>query len=464
MTTALAPLVPVSRRSRLRSEQLAAYLQSFLERRKLIPAFSGFYVTRWNDMDFFIAVLDTEQITNQNPYKGDILHQLSTDLGGMPVYLSNSTGLRYVVLLTAIPKMPRRIDLPAREQLANLVGLGQDFTSRIITENWQGLGHVLVTGITGSGKSVFLRSLAVQALRHDMQLALADIDGTTFPIPAGHSALFQPIARDTASALDLIHRVLGECDHRATLFQAMKGAPENIDEYNAQAVKDGRKPLPRILFILDEFSSTLLALGGARSDAAQLLAMLGMRGRKFGVNVVFAAHEFTKEQVGIIRTQCRTIVCFHTDSKELASKLGCKGAELISVDRPGLCITNRWGAMQTYFADKSLLMDGEPRTQEALEPQVAALFRQARAAYSGRVTIGLIKDELGVTASQASRLQQGWALRNWLAKDASQANAFVLTERGIALLSQKPKTAKTPENPGETDEKPGIDEGGQDGS
>jgi len=56
-------------------------------------------------MDLFIAVLDTERITNQTPYKGDLLHQLSTDLGGMPVYLSNSTGLRYVVPLSAIPKM-----------------------------------------------------------------------------------------------------------------------------------------------------------------------------------------------------------------------------------------------------------------------------------------------------------------------------------------------------------------------
>ena len=116
MTTDLAPLAAVSRRSMLKSEQLAVYIQQFLERRKLKPAFTAFYLTRWNEMDIFIAVLDTEQIPNQNPYKGDLLHQLSTDLGGLPVYLSNTTGLRYVVPLTALPKLPRKIDLPAADR------------------------------------------------------------------------------------------------------------------------------------------------------------------------------------------------------------------------------------------------------------------------------------------------------------------------------------------------------------
>ena len=458
MNTALAPLVPVSRRSILKSQQLADYMQRFLERRKLTPAFSAFYLTRWNEMDLFIAVLDTERITNQTPYKGDLLHQLSTDLGGMPVYLSNSTGLRYVVPLSAIPKMPRRIDLPSAIELNNRVGLGQDFTCRVVTETWQRLGHMLVTGITRSGKSLFLRLLAVQALRHGMQLAIADIDRTTFPMLATHPALLAPMAYDPQGTYELIQRVLGECNHRASLFQSVKGFPENLDDYNAQSIKEGKEPLKRILLILDEFSSTLLSLGGARSDSAQMLAMLGMRGLKFGVNVVFAAHEFTKEQVGLLRTQCATIVCFHTDSKELASKLGCKGAELIPMDRPGLSITNRWGPMQTYFADKSALMRGELGVKELIDPGIARVFQAARDYHGKRVTGALIREMLSVTAGEASRQQKAWALQGWLMKDPMQANAYVLTERGLALLAQKPKTPKTPENSEKPAENPKTDQ------
>jgi hypothetical protein len=446
MKTDLVPLISMSRKSILRSEQLASYLNDFLIRRKLTPAFSAFYLTRWNEMDIFIAVLDTERIPNQNPYKGDILHQLSTDLGGLPVYLSNTTGLRYVVPLTKIPKMPRKIDLPAFDHLGSKVGLGQDFTGRTIADSWQHLGHMLVTGITGSGKSMFLRSLVVQALRQDMLLALSDLDGTTFPIPAGHPALFQSIVQDTQGAQELIQRVLGECEHRKAMYQSMRGAPENIDEYNALALKAGNQPLKRILFILDEFSSTLMALGGVRSGAGETLSMLGMRGRKFGVSVVFAAHEFTKEQVGPLRGQCNTIICFRTNSKELAAKLDCGGAEKVPANRPGLCITSNWGPMQAYFADKALLMDGEQPTGEALDPGIARVFAAARDHHKGRVTVALIRDMLDLTAWEAGRQQKNWALRTWLSKDGQQANAYVLTDRGLALIDQKPKTAETHEN------------------
>jgi hypothetical protein len=66
--------------------------------------------------------------------------------------------------------------------------------------------------------------------------------------------------------------------------------------------------------------------------------------------------------------------------------------------------------------------------------------------------MALIRDTLQVTAGEASRLQKGWALRGWLTKDSKQANAFVLTDRGLALISQKPKTPETPENAVKPDE------------
>jgi hypothetical protein len=294
---------------------------------------------------------------------------------------------------------------------------------------------------------------------------LSDLDGTTFPIPAGHPALFGPIAQDTAGAHDLIQRVLGECEHRKALYQTVQGAPENIDEYNAIAIRTGKDPLKRILLVLDEFSSTMMALGGARSASSELLAMLGMRGRKFGVNVVFAAHEFTKEQVGQLRNQCNLVVCFRTQSRELATKLGCKGAELIPADRAGLCITNIWGPMQSYLADKSLLMSGEQAVGETLDPDTTRLFAAARDHHNGKVTGALLKEMMNLTAGEASRQQRAWAVRGWLSKDKGRANAYVLTDRGLALIGQKPKTPKTPENRGETAEKPETDQiGGHDGS
>ena len=64
-------------------------ITSALVRRKLQPAFSSFYITRLAGMTPLIAVLDTAKIGDHSPYvSADLLHQLSTDLGGLPVYLS----------------------------------------------------------------------------------------------------------------------------------------------------------------------------------------------------------------------------------------------------------------------------------------------------------------------------------------------------------------------------------------
>lgn len=451
--TGLAPLFVINRRSQLESERLAQRLSDFLIRRKLNPAFSAFYVTRWLEMDIFIAVLDTSQISNQNPYKGDTLHQLSTDLGGLTVYLSNTTGLRYVVPLTKPPRLPRQIDLPSPEILGGKVGVGQSYTGRAVADSWRNLGHMLVTGITGSGKSMLLLSLVVQALRDGMQIAISDLDGISFPISLNHPALVAPIAQDEQATYQLLQRLLGEVEHRKTMYQQMEGAPRDFDAYNAFALKAGKEPLKRILLVMDEFSSTLTRLGGAKSEAGKMLSEIGMRVRKFGINIVFAAHEFRLDQVGTLRQQCNTIICFRTNSKELALKLGCKGAERIPADRPGLCITNNWGPMQAFFVNESLLLDGVQPAGESVDPDTARLFAAARDLHKGRVTGALVREMMNVNAGEAGRLQRTWALRSWLMKDKNHANAFVLTDRGLALIGEKPKTHETPENRGETAKK-----------
>lgn len=80
------------------------------------------------------------------------------------MYLFNSTGIRYVILLTALPKLPRSIDLPA-DVPHGMVSLGMRFNGQIITLSWSKLGHLLIVGMTGSEKSSLLRSIAIQAGR-----------------------------------------------------------------------------------------------------------------------------------------------------------------------------------------------------------------------------------------------------------------------------------------------------------
>lgn len=423
----------ILRRDVLQAERVASQLAATMSQRGLVPAFQAHYLTRYAGILLLVSELDVSKLDRMERYASeDLLHQISANLQGIKVYLSNTTGLRYVFPLSKPRGLPRRIDLPADAERGKLA-LGVNYLGNRVAVRWEELGHMLVAGMTGSGKSMFLRLVVHQALRDGMGLMLADIDQATFPMLANHPALQAPIAVNTAQTLDLIRKTLEECDHRAALFQSMPGYPEHLDEYNKLAVKAGREPLPRLLLVLDEFSATLSALGGGRGDAAQLLAAIGFRGRKFGISIVFAAHEFTKDQVGLLRDQVRSVIMLRVQSREMAKRMNCEGAERISSNHPGLAVTNRWGPMQSYFLDKGALINGGGSqllgNGMSLTPLEANIFHAALNETDGLLTRNHIMRWCESSEWQTRKWLEAWALRGWIAKDPHRNNAYAVTPK-----------------------------------
>ena len=439
-----ATAMGINKREQYLAESISKQLPGLFLQRRLKPAFSGFGLTRLSDLSILLAVLDTHQIGDHGPYTTpDLLHQISTDLGGLRVYLSNSTGLRYVILLSPLPKLPRKVELPL-DVPHGKVALGLNFTFRPLLLDWESLRHLAVLGQTGSGKSVFLRSLVHQAIREDMQLLLADIDQTTFPMWQRHPNLLSPIATTPAEALELVQKALGECDQRAGLFQSMPGHPENLSEYNTQAVKAGLSPLSRVLVVLDEASAVLSVMGGGRGELGQALATLGWRGRKFGVHFVFGAQEFTKDLVGAVREQVGLSVCFRVRSEEMAKRMGCAGASRIPEGRPGLAITDRFGPMQAYFVPKTNLLTSE-LSLDVLPELEQKLFTLALKKTDGKLTLSNIAEWGACSQHQARKLQSSWALRGWIAKDGNRDNSFCLTPKSLDLITNQ-QSAQTSSN------------------
>lgn len=421
----------ISAREYNKAQSVSRLLPTSLLRRKLTPAFSSFHLTRISDMTLFIAILDTSRIGDHRPYTGDLLHQISTDLGGLPVYLSNSTGIRYVILLSPPAKLPRKIDLPL-DTPGNEIALGVRFTGQPVLLDWGKTPHLAVLGQTGSGKSVLLQSLAYQAIRSEMQLLISDLDQTTFGMLEKHPALALPIATSPQAAYQLVERALAECDRRAAVYKALAESPQNIQEYNAASVKHSLPPLPRMLVILDEASSVLSAMGGAKSAMGQSLATLGWRGRKFGIHFVFAAQEFTKDLIGPVRDQVSLSICFRVRNGEMAKRMGCQGAERIPEGRPGLAITDRFGPMQAYYLDKSLLQS--TTISPALTEMEQALFNRALGE-DGKLTLSKVQSWSGASEWQSRKWLDEWAVKGWAAKDPKRGNAFCVTEKTALLLS-----------------------------
>ncbi|RPH61231.1 MAG: hypothetical protein EHM81_04660 [Chloroflexi bacterium] len=413
-------------------------LSGYLARKRLNPAFSWCKYVETPEKDAWLLVmLDLHRVQNLVAYRSqELVKDLRTVTRGRPVFWLEAGA--YAVLLSPLRKLPREAPFPGSKRGLVKVGLRKRGELAL---SWSSLGHVMVAGMTGSGKSAFLRLLAYQMVQDGGQLLAADIDKVTLPMFERHPALFMPIAETEQAAGELVERALGECEHRSVLYKAMEGYPETLEEYNQTAIRLGLSTLPPILVILDEFSATVEALGGARGTFASNAAQLGWRGRKFGLRVVYAAQDFSKDTVGKIRDQVKTVVSFKVKSAETARAVGVEAAINLPADHPGLALTNLYGYVQTYYLDKALIVAEGGIPQNPLTNAEQELF--TRAWHSDRkLSRSRLVEWGGMSEWTARSTLVMWANRGWVEKDAGNDNSFCVT-RKMGLLLSRPPTAPT---------------------
>lgn len=445
------------------ARQTVRIIAHTLEQRGLHPIFRRYVFVYTGELQILFADLDTRKLSGRlDAYMHpSVLHQISTNLRGMPTAISNSTGLRYAVLLNRPKPLPRRVDFPGVKRGKLLIGVRTN--GQIVSAPWDDLGHMLVAGMTRSGKSTFLRSLVFQASVDGARLLLGDRPLTTFPMLANHPALIMPIADTPDGYMELVQRALTICGERKMAFsQTVASFPEKLSEYNAWAVRHHRDPLPRVLVVLDEYNATAVQLGRPFERAVSSLAFQGL---KFGVHLVLAAQAFDKKTLGSVRDQFGAVIAFRVKSATVARNIGVAQAGRIPASRQGLAVTDRWGLVQTYYLPKGRLIDIGARQPQnlAISEQELILMRFAWEQHGGRVSIPALvgwAEELGWkdewSKYKTEQRAREWELRGWVRKDPHRDNARYITESFAEILfspeTQKPlKPAETVGNRPETD-------------
>lgn len=126
--------------------------------------------------------------------------------------------------------------------------LGESYTGPV-TVNLAHIPHILLGGSTGSGKSVLLKLLLMQALRKGAEVYIADFKGgVDFPKVWHEKCRMCFTEEDLRYTLDQLAAVL---EYRKNAFKAL-GCP-NIDAYNETT----EQPLPRLIFACDEVAEML---------------------------------------------------------------------------------------------------------------------------------------------------------------------------------------------------------------
>ena len=392
--------------------------------------------TRWllserNGFVWLIGVLPV--LPKLTPYvEQDVFHSLSTALQGKPVILSNSTGMRYAVLLSAKPKLPDTGFFQA-ERLARDIfpfGIGLKGNVEAHAKDWL---NMIVGGSQGSGKSTFLRLVAHTARLHGWQLYLADPDGNTFP-EIWNQAARRPVAGSMDEVIKLLSAVEAEIERRSALYAALAAKtngmpPQDIEQYNQAA----GTMLPRAVVVIDEANSYL-----GNKTAAESLGEIARRGRKWGIHVVLAAHNWRARDVSrALSSMFPTRVCLRVaddTSGEVVLDSHRWGMYALGITKPGRAAVKLSGKIQpvqTYLLGKEQEMAwlGSQPMSDPLSKAEREMVRCAIEEMGGEFPVGRLADRLKDTVSEwdVRKTAERWELRGWLTTPDDAVSARKVT-------------------------------------
>ena len=270
------------------------------------------------------------------------------------VNIKNGSG-KSRVLLYAVPAIS---DLPDMIQWSDkylsrqsfVLSLGESFTGPV-TVDLAKVPHILLGGSTGSGKSVLLKLLLMQAIRKDADVCIADFKGgVDFP-PAWHKSC--RMCFEEQATLELLTELTEELERRKQLF-ASAGLP-NIDSYNA-----GREEkLKRHIFACDEIAEMLDKTGLTKEQKETVtriesrLSMIARQGRAFGIHLILATQRPNANILsGQIRNNINCRICGRADN--ILSQIildNTAAAEQIPKDASGRFLLHDGTVFQAYWFD-----------------------------------------------------------------------------------------------------------------
>ena len=232
--------------------------------------------------------------------------------------------------------------------------LGESYTGPV-TVNLTHIPHILLGGSTGSGKSVLLKLLLMQALRKGAEVYIADFKGgVDFPKVWHEKCRMCFTEEDLRNILD---RLVEELERRKSALKAL-GCP-NIDAYNEIA----ERPLQRLIYACDEVAEVLDKTGRSKEDKELLsqienrLATIARQGRAFGIHLILATQRPDATILpGQIRNNLDFRVCGRADS--VLSQIildNTSAAEQIPKDARGRFITGDGTVFQGYLFDEGQL-------------------------------------------------------------------------------------------------------------
>jgi len=221
--------------------------------------------------------------------------------------------------------------------------LGLDISGRPVVEDIAKMPHLLVAGVTGSGKSVGINSILLGLLYSHtpktLKLVLIDPKMVELSVYSDIPHLLVPVISDSERAVGILKGLVSDMDKRYSFLQLLK--VRNIDQYNIKikelADENGEvwvfpdnlfipsdlekneegkiklEYMPYIVVIVDEYADLMSSSG---KKVEEYVARIAQKARAAGIHMILATQRpEAKVVTGIIKSNHPARISFFVRSK-----------------------------------------------------------------------------------------------------------------------------------------------------
>lgn len=228
------------------------------------------------------------------------------------------------------------------------VGLNTEDKYYIDFENRSSL---LITGETGSGKSVFINSIIVSLLLKntpdELKFLFIDPRGAELGIYNGIPHLLKPVIRTKQQALYELESLAKELKKRQDMF--VENDVSNIGDYNDR----WDKPLPHIIAVIDEAANII-----DDNDFERTIFEMITDGYRYGIHIIMATSSYLRNRLtSFFIRSFNYVITFDLAMQEQADFVKIDGADLLTVSGEALvkCNADTTIDLQTpYVSEKDI--------------------------------------------------------------------------------------------------------------
>ena len=208
------------------------------------------------------------------------------------------------------------------------VWLGKDIAGKAIGTDLAKQPHVLVAGTTGSGKSVtvnvMLSSILLNASPNEVRMVLVDPKQVELNHYESIPHLLTPVITSPRLAANALANLIKEMEERYSIMSVAR--TRNLVELNRYRIKQGERPLPYILCVIDELADLMMIAPGEVEDA---IIRLAQKSRAVGIHLLLATQRPSADIItGLIKANVPARIAFavssQTDSRVILDQNGAE--------------------------------------------------------------------------------------------------------------------------------------------